>query len=366
MRRISASGKYHNRGYVALLAVGVIAIAGSCSSSHAKEAAPPAVTIPPTTASPITIAPATTTTTPPDVAPLTGLSQPSAAQLSMPAVVVKIDNVDAARPQSGLNQADVVYEEQVEGGLTRLAAVFQSTYPALVGPVRSGRLTDEGIADDLAHPVYVFSGTNNIFLPILDSQPLTPVNDSNEGAMFWRVGDNAPHNLFTDVAKDATLSTSHVAPSPLWDFLSHGQTLGGGTATPAAQVSITFPAADVSWTYSGAAHGWLRTQNGTPDLDSTGTQIKSTNLLLMFVRYVTSGTAVGEGGPPTPIPEAILTGSGTVWAIDGPALVKGTWARPSLTTPARLLGATGQPIALSPGNTWIELVPIGTTPTVQP
>lgn len=364
MNSKAASKKHRSRAYVAFLAVGLLAIAASCSSSHKKAAAPPPVTTVPSTST--TLAPATTTTTPPRVAPLTGLPEASSAQLSAPAVVVKIDNVDAARPQTGLNQADVVYEEEVEGGLTRLGAIFQSTYPALVGPVRSGRLTDEGIADDLAHPVYVFSGTNAIFLPILDSQPLTAVNDDNEGAMFWRVGDNEPHNLFTNVAKDATLSSTHVPPPHLWNFLSTGQTFGGGLATPAAQVSITFPAASVSWAYNPAAHGWLRTQNGTPDVDSTGAQIKSTNLVLMFVSYVTSGTAVGEGGPPTPIPEGILTGSGTVWALDGSSLVKGTWSRPSLTTPAKLVGASGLPIALSPGNTWIELVPVGTTPTVQP
>ena len=101
-------------------------------------------------------------------------------------MVVKIDNVDAARPQTGPNQADVVYEEEVEGGLTRLAAVFQSQYPAVVGPVRSGRLTDEAIADDLNHPVFAYSGTNAIFLPILRSQPLTDVDDDNHPNLFYR------------------------------------------------------------------------------------------------------------------------------------------------------------------------------------
>ena len=102
-------------------------------------------------------------------------------------MVVKIDNVDAARPQTGVNQADVVYEELVEGGLTRLAAVFQSQYPTVVGPVRSGRLTDEGIADDLNHPVFAYSGHQR-HLPARSSasQPVTDVDDGNRPDLFWR------------------------------------------------------------------------------------------------------------------------------------------------------------------------------------
>ena len=122
-------------------------------------------------------------------------------RLVAPAVVVKIDNVDAARPQTGVNQADVVYEEMVEGGLTRLAAIFQSQYPTVVGPVRSGRLTDAGIADDLNHPVLAYSGTNAIFLPILQSQPLTGSTPRTTRPSFYRNGNLAAHRT---------------TPSPTW------------------------------------------------------------------------------------------------------------------------------------------------------
>lgn len=350
-----------------LIGAAVAAVAASCGSvHHASAPSTTSSTVAPSTTTTSTTVRPTTTTAPPRVSPLTGMAQPDAAQLAMPAVVVKIDNVDAARPQTGLAQADVVYEEEVEGGLTRLAAIFQSSYPTLVGPVRSGRLTDEGIMDDLNHPVYVFSCTNGIFLPILDSQPATPVNADNQGGLFWRVGSNAPHNVFTSVAKDATVSTTHVPPAPLWSFLHPGQAFGAGAATPAAQIAITFPAASIGWTYSAAAHAWLRTQNGTVDLDSAGHQVAATNVLLMFVPYVTSGMATGEGLPPAPIPEGLLTGSGPLWAFNGSSVVRGTWTRPSLTTPASFTTANAKPIALAPGQTWIELVPLGTLPTVTP
>ena len=350
-------------GPARLGAVGAgLAILAAACSSH-QRALPVTTTSAPTTST--TVAATTTTSPPLPVLPLTGIGRPSASQLRAPAVVVKIDNVDAARPQTGLGQADVVYEEMVEGGLTRLAAVFQSVYPAVAGPVRSGRLTDEGIADDLNHPVYVFSGTNAIFLPVLVGQPVIAVYQMNHPEMFFRYGGNIPHNLYTSVSKVASLGRA-TPPLPLFSFLSAGQPFGGGEASPAASVAISFPAATATWTYSPAAHAWLRWQNGTPDVDSTGRQIRADNVLVMFVSYVTSGVATGEGVAPSPIPEAILTGAGPLWALSGPALAKGTWARDSLPAAAVLTSASGSELKLAPGRTWVELVPLGSTPAVTP
>lgn len=333
----------------------------ACSGGH-KAAAPPTTT---STVAPTTIPPTTTTTVPPTY-PLTGVPATSAAQLQDPAVVVKIDNVDQARPQTGLEWADVVYEAEVEGGLTRLAAVFQSNYPTDVGPVRSGRLTDEGVADDLAHPVLAFAGTNAIFYPILQAQPVTLVTDDNYPSLFNRVGDNAPHNLFSNVASLASKSTTHNPPPPLFTYLKSGQPLGGSGVAPASSVSLSFPAAAITWNYDASAQKWNRRQNGTPDILSTGQQIQATNVVIYFVNYISSGTASGEGVPDAEIPEGILTGTGAVWVFSGGRVVKGTWTRTSLTSVATYKDAAGQSIAIAPGNTWIELAPTGTVPSVTP
>ncbi|HUJ66202.1 MAG TPA: DUF3048 domain-containing protein, partial [Acidimicrobiales bacterium] len=239
-------------GLVAVSAAVAASVLGACGTHHKVSASPTtsATTVPPTTT------PTTTQPPGPPVSPLTGLVETNSQQLHAPAVVVKIDNIDVARPQSGINQADIVYEEMVEGGLTRLAAVFQSDYPAVVGPVRSGRLTDEYIADDLNRPVFTFSGTNANFLPILDSQPLTPVNESNEPSLFYRAGPKAaPDNLYSDVADLARLSKTNTAPAPLFPYLTSGSQFGGAGAAPAASVSIAFPAASIHWQYSAAAGG---------------------------------------------------------------------------------------------------------------
>jgi hypothetical protein len=287
--------------------------------------------------------------------------------LRAPAVAVKIDNVDAARPQTGINQADVVYEEMVEGGLSRLAAIYQSQYPTLVGPVRSGRLTDAGIADDLNHPVLAYSGTNAIFLPILQSQPVTGINAENHPALFPQNGNlPAPHNTFTNVQALAGLSTTHAPPPPLFSYLLPRTVFGGRGATPARHIGISFPSAQVTWDYYPQVKGWLRGQDGTADLDSAHQQVEAANVVVLFVTYITSGIASGEGVAPTPIPEGILTGSGQAWFLSAGKLLKGTWSRQSLTSVAQYRSLSGAPIRLTPGRTWVELVPTGSTPTVLP
>ncbi|MGH9055881.1 MAG: DUF3048 domain-containing protein [Acidimicrobiales bacterium] len=344
---------------LAALAAGSLTACGARPKASAATTQPTTTTVPPTTT--------TTEPPPPPVAPLTGLAQPDATQLSATAVMVKIDNVDAARPQTAVNQADVVYEEMVEGGLTRLAAVFQSAYPGRVGPVRSGRLTDSAIADDLNHPVLLYSGTNAMFYPVLRSQPLTDVDSDNHPGLFYRSGPAPePHNLYSSVAAAAKLSSTHAPPPPLWAFRAAGTPMAGAGVTPAAQIDIGFPDASIRWTWDASSNQWLRYQNGTADMDSAGTQLSASNLVVQFVGYRTSGMATGEGVPPTPIPQGELVGSGTAWFLSGGAIVKGTWSRASLTSVTVYKDSAGNPIALAPGRTWVELPPTGTVPAVAP
>ncbi|HEX6569569.1 MAG TPA: DUF3048 domain-containing protein, partial [Acidimicrobiales bacterium] len=119
-------------------------------------------------------------------------------RLDRPALFVKIDNVERARPQAGLDQADIVFEERVEGNLTRLAAVFHSTDAAVVGPVRSVRTTDLELVPLFGRVLFAASGGNRGVLPQLHAADVVDVgaNVSPEG--FYRDhGRPAPHNLFT-------------------------------------------------------------------------------------------------------------------------------------------------------------------------
>ncbi len=338
-------------------AAGVSLLTG-CGGHHVKAA-------PPTTPAPSTTVPETTTTTVPPVYPLTGLPASDANQMQAPAVVVKIDNVDQARPQTGIGSADVVYEEMVEGGLTRLAAVFQSSYPTTVGPVRSGRLTDIGIGVDLNHPVYVMSGTNAVFLPQLRSQSWTDVDGSNHGEQFYRGPGAAPHNEYSNVASVAKLDSVHQPPAPLFQYRTSGTMSNAGVAS-ASHLGIGFSGASITWDFNAQAGHWMRGQNGTADVDSSRTQLAAANVVVLFVNYYTSGIVAGEGVGAQPIPAAIMTGSGQAWVLSGNQVVKGTWNRPDIRNIATYTDSAGQPIQLAPGKTWVELVPVGTVPALNP
>jgi hypothetical protein len=347
--------------------VTAVGLLGACGG-HGRIATPPRTTS--------TTVPATTTTTRPKAkphpkpiptAPLTGLVDRNLAQLRMPAVVVKIDNVDAARPQTGLNQADVVYEEMVEGGLTRLAAIYQSQYPAVVGPVRSGRLTDAGIADNLNHPVLAYSGTNGLFLPILRSQPVTDVDGESHPGLYWRSDlSYAPHNLYTDVVHLASVSTTHAPPRPLFYYHSPRATFSGAGVARAVHIGISFPATSVTWDFDARSRQWLRGQNGSADTDRSGQRMAATNIVIQFISYGTSALSSGEGAPPAPIPAGQLVGKGVAWFFSQGRIVEGTWTRSKLTWLTSFRDRKGAPIRLTPGRTWIELLPLGVQPSVVP
>src|SRR4051812_36750669 len=180
---------------VALIAVGIAA----CSSGTK------AATVNTTTTSTTSTTIATTTTSPPPaVYPLTGLPVTDPAAAARPALVVKIDNADggggnSARPQLGLNQADVVYEEMVEGSVTRLAAVFQSTDSDPVGPIRSARSTDVAVFSPLNRPLFAWSGANAGFAQLIRESPLIDVGYDAHSDVYTRrneTGHVAPHNLY--------------------------------------------------------------------------------------------------------------------------------------------------------------------------
>jgi hypothetical protein len=257
----------------------------------------------------------------------------------------------------------------VEGGLTRLAAVFQSQQPTTAGPVRSGRLTDEGIADDLHHPVLAYAGANALFQPQLSSQPVTDIDDDTNPDLFVRNDSRlAPHNLYTTVAGLAALDSPSGPPPALWAFHAAGRPFSGHGITKASSITVTFPAATATWTWDAGGGTWLRTQDGAPDVDSTGARLSATNVIVQFIPYVTTAVVSGEGAGAdgSPIPGGIFTGSGVAWYLSGGSIVKGTWSRASLTSPTVYRDGAGRPIALAPGRTWVELPSVGTVPTVTP
>lgn len=300
----------------------------------------------------------TSTTTAADAqvpSPLTGLPM-AAGRTSRPLLIVKIDNDPAARPQAGLNEADVVAEQMVEGGATRFAALYHST-DAEVGPVRSARSTDVNFASSFNRPLFAYSGASSVFEVLLRKSVFVDVGiDAVPGAYSRRDDYKAPSNLFSSTtALYDGAKFPGTTPVALW---RHGAVSGDG-ATPAEQASLTFPgpaATKVSWEWDAAGKAWVRTQAGTPHVDRAGARVSAANVIVHFTTYKDSAIRDRSGAA---VPEGELVGKGDAWFFADGKIVKGTWEKPSLTKPTEYKDGAGQPIALSPGRTWIELVPPG-------
>jgi hypothetical protein len=334
-------------------------VLAACSGGEKKKAA---VRAAPTT----TDAPSSTTTVPP-VAPLTGLLQPDPARRARPALLVKIDNVAGARPEAGITKADVVFEEEVEGGLTRLAAVFQSTDADPVGPVRSTRTSDIDIVSLLNHPLYAFSGGNSRFVAEIDGSGIVDVGYVARPHDYYFGRGSAPHNLYTRTsALYASAAPGAGTPPAIFSFRPLGAAPLNGSAAPATRASFGWPASSAAWTWDVASQTWKRTQDGTPDVDQSGQQVAVPNVVIQSVTYVADGVASGEGvNPPPPIPKAVLVGQGDVWVLTGGKVIKGQWSRPSAGVATQYTDATGAPIPLAPGQSWVELIPAGSVPAVS-
>ncbi len=275
--------------------------------------------------------------------PLTGL--PGAAA-NRPAVVVKVDNSSKARPQSGLNQADIVFEEEVEYGITRFAAVFHSK-EATVGPVRSGRSTDISFLNAFGQPALAYSGANKV----IDRLLLNQVNISNYSASrssgYWRSSSRrAPSNLYTK-----TSSFSSIAPGGAPPAQFHYRPAGVGSPVGAASsgLRINYPSNKVRWEWNGV--GWVRYQGG--NLHTTdGEPVNAANVVVVSVKSVATGLFDSTGAP---VPEFVFVGTGNAVIYTDGRRIDGHWTRPTLRSPAILHG-NGKVIELTPGRTWVEIV----------
>jgi hypothetical protein len=282
-------------------------------------------------------------------------------------MIVKIDNVAGSRPQAGITKADVVFEEEVEGGLTRLAAVFQSADGDPVGPIRSTRTSDIDIVSLLNHPLYAFSGGNSRFVAEIDASGIVDVGYVARPHDYYFGPGSPPHNLYTRTsALYASAPPGGGTPPAIFSFRPIGAAPLNSGAVPATQASLSWPASSAEWTWDAASQTWRRTQDGTPDVDQSGQQVAVPNVVIQSVTYVADGVASGEGvNPPPPIPKAVLVGQGDVWVLTGGRVIKGQWSRPSPGVTTQYTDATGAPIQLTPGQTWVELIPAGTVPGVS-
>jgi hypothetical protein len=298
---------------------------------------------------------APTSSTAPASFPLTGLPSGGGAVAGRPALSVKIDNIAVARPQAGLNTADVVVEQPVEGGLTRLFATWQSTDASQIGPIRSARPVDSLLLRQLGPSLFGFAGASaGVLQGIRRDSGATLIDPSSAPGAFQRVsGRRAPHNTFSSTsALYAAGQRANSKLGPPRAFLTFAATPpGAAKAARVARMSFS-PAARAAWQWDGSA--FVRYQDGTLDRLTDGSAVSSANVVVMSVA-VRPSTNVDVLGNRTPDP--VLTGTGRLWVLRDGKVVEGTWRRDAAGSPVQLLGADGKPVPLHPGRTWIELLP---------
>jgi predicted small lipoprotein YifL len=300
------------------------------------------------------------TTAAPTQWPLTGEPVGNPAQATRPAVAVKVENVAAARPQAGLNAADVVYEELVEGGLTRLLAVFHAQDAPLVGPVRSVREVDAPLLRQLGQVLFGYSGgAAAVVREVERNSGAILVGADRAAAAYTRRADRrAPHNLFTSTSalREAAGGARAGPPRAVFSYAA----AVAGEAGPAASARLSFsPSATAAWRWDQQAGAYLRSQDGTRDVLADGRQVRADNVVVMAVRIGRSKVVDVLGNPS---PSIQVLGSGQAWLLRDGRVLTGRWSRASIEEPARLTGPDGAPLALRPGRTWVELLPAGRAP----
>ena len=285
--------------------------------------------------------------TQPGVMPLTGLA---GSVPNRPAAVVKIDNSRRARPQTGLNLADIVVEEEVEGGITRLAAIFHSQ-STVVGPVRSGRTTDIGVIVSLGTPMLMYSGANTATDALLLKQVGVQNRSAARSSGYWRAsGRRAPSNLFTDTSPHWA-SASGGPPPAQFAYRDPGAAIGG---TPSSRFSLNYRSNPVGWEWD--TDRWLRSQGGKPHTESSGQQVSAANVVVIETERVNTGMVDSSGAV---VPEFPYVGTGRATIFTAGHKIQATWTRPTLASVATLTDHEGQPIKLTPGRTWLEIIETG-------
>jgi hypothetical protein len=289
----------------------------------------------------------------PSICALTGEDPPKGVDPARPAVALKIENSPDSRPQRGLDQADIVYEEIVEGGVTRFMSIYHCHDAAKGGPVRSARFDDPKIVKPFTR-ILAFSGANDIVLEELKDQKLVALDEKNASGPLFRVppGSTDIHSVFANAARLRKLGKKKgkVDP-PNESFFEFGDIPDG--ASKVKSVTLNFnPNNEITWRWKGDK--WVRFEAGVPFNSSGGDQIGTPNLLVQEVEVNNSKSITDVAGNPSP--DIDLNGKGRAFLLRHGRLVKGTWKANKEGVPSFETNG-GDPFTFEVGSTWIELLP---------
>lgn len=276
-------------------------------------------------------------------------------------LAVMIENAPAARPQSGLDKADVIYEIMAEGGITRFLAIFLHGDTDKLGPVRSARpYYIERMLEYNA--MYAFCGGSAAALEMVKNEGIASLNEFFVGRKaYWRIkGRKAPHNLYTDTRKLREVGIQKgyekSVKLPEYAFLESGEENKDGIEARGVVINYPTKYSIVKWKYDKNSNKYLRYEGGKIHLDAvTGKQLAASNII---VQYVKTKVIDKEGRL-----EAAMTGKGKSILFTGGKAYIGTWAKSSMRAQTYFYGSNGETLKLNPGQTWIEVVPTGVNVT---
>lgn len=264
-----------------------------------------------------------------------------------PVIGVKIDNVQGARPQWGLDSADIVYVEPVEGGLTRLLAVFSGTPPKTVGPVRSARESDLELLRQFGRPALAYSGANSKVVPLIKQAPLVDLSPGNAGDAYSRTGERqAPHNLLADYG--ALQDKAAGADKPRDIGFRFGAAPQGGTAETSR--TVRYRAAGVGFAWSAEAKGWQVSFDGAVAKTADGDRVAPPTVVVQQVEIRDSKFS-DKLGNATPYTETVGSGQAVVLR-DGRAY-EARWSRPSADGGTTFTLPDGTRLPFAAGQVWV-------------
>ena len=281
---------------------------------------------------------------PPPVSPFTGLP----TDLGAPVLCVKIDNAEVARPQSGLELADLVYVEPVEGGLSRLLGVYQSRVPPVVGPVRSSRASDVELLANFGRPALAFSGAAAEVGALVAHAPILDVSAIARAGDYRRDRRRPmPHNLYGDANR---LREGGAPPRDIG--FRFGPPPPGGRPVPGTEVRYPATAIGVQWVP--AESRWVISMDGSPLTSASGPRPGAATVVLqrVSVRATSVHDAAGAASP-----FAATVGSGDVVVLRDGLAFSGSWSRPTPDAITTFNLPDGSPLTFASGPVWVILVP---------
>jgi hypothetical protein len=283
-----------------------------------------------------------------ETSPLTGLEM-SKGRPANPVFVVKIENTSAGAPQYGLDKADMVLEELVEGGLTRLASFFYSSIPSKVGHVRSLRTSDIGIAGPVSGQLVASGGAAGAYNKVENAGIKVFSEDAGSPGFSSDPAKYRPYNRLINLKTVAKNAKRGKVKRSYLPFAKAGAATKSATGKPAQAATVRFSnSTATSWKLDGEQ--WVRT-NGHA---APGKDFKADTMIVVFARVGDAGYTDPAGNP---VPETIFEGSGDAMVFHGGQVDTVTWNKPSLDEGLTFKAEDGSPYTIAPGKAFLELIP---------